>query len=231
MDLQNLPISPVDLAVLAILAISGLLAYFRGFMKEVLSIFSWVGAFAATAYGYHYALPYMAKLIPTEPFLTIAAAAAVFVVTLIGLSILASLASGSIQESGAGPVDKALGFVFGLARGALVVSLLYIGVTWVWDESELPPLLAEAKSLPAAKLGADFLIDLAPADIREKARGADEDARRAVQQVEQANRIFDRLNNPSPGRAADADGASGDGESAYDAGDRQQLDSLIKQAE
>lgn len=227
MTLEDLPIGIVDLVVIAIVLISGLFAYFRGFVKEVLSILSWVGAGAATIYLYTYAIPYAAKLVATEPFTTILASVAVFIAALIALSIVSSIISGSIRESGAGPIDKALGFVFGLARGAIVVSLLYIGMTWVWNEDEFPEMIAEAKALPAAKFGADFLISIAPQDIRDRARSAEDEAKRTIEQGAQAQKIYESLNNPSPS----GESAASNEQPAYGETDRTRLDSLVEQTQ
>ncbi len=226
--LENLPIGIVDLVVLGVILISALLSYFRGFMREVLSILAWVGAAVATVYGYPYAIPYVVKLIDVEPFTTIAASTGIFVASLIVLSILSNMVSGSVKESGTGSVDRALGFVFGLARGGLVICLLYLAATWIWEESTLPPELAEARSLPLAKQGAEALLKLMPEDIQDKARTAKEEAQQTADDLEQAQELYQRLNEP----LASGDKAASDGEEpAYDATQRQQLDSLIKQAE
>ena len=225
--MENLPVGIVDLIVLGVIAISGLLAYFRGFMRELLSILAWVGAAFATRYGYTYALPYAADLGLEEPFSTVAATVGIFVVTLVALSILASMLSGMVQESSAGSVDKSLGFVFGLARGALIVALVYLGSTWIWDEADLPQQVTKSRSFPAVKLVATKLLSWLPEDIREKARASEIEARETAEEVRQAQELYEKLNNPKPaGSTQEADGQAG-----YNNQQRQQLDSLLKQAE
>jgi len=225
--MENLPVGIVDLIVIGVIAISGLLAYFRGFMRELLSILAWVGAAFATRYGYIYALPYAAELGLEEPFSTVAATVGIFVVSLIGLSVVASMASGMVQESGAGSVDKALGFAFGLARGALIVALVYLGSTWIWEEEDLPVQVTESRSFPAVKLVAGKILSWLPDDIRAKAHASEREAKETAEEVRQAQEIYEKLNNPQPAGASER----GQEQQGYDNQQRQQLDSLLKQAE
>ena len=225
--MENLPVGIVDLIVIGVIAISGLLAYFRGFMRELLSILAWVGAAFATRYGYIYALPYAADLGLEEPFSTVAATVGIFVVTLIALSVVASMASGMVQESGAGSVDKALGFAFGLARGALIVALVYLGSTWIWEEEDLPVQVTESRSFPAVKLVAGKILTWLPDDIRAKAHASEREAKETAEEVRQAQEIYEKLNNPQPSGSSER----GQEQQGYDSQQRQQLDSLLKQAE
>lgn len=225
--MENLPVGIVDLIVIGVIAISGLLAYFRGFMRELLSILAWVGAAFATRYGYLYALPYVADFGVEEPFSTVVATVGIFVAALIALSVVASIASGFVQESSAGSVDKALGFAFGLARGALIVALVYLGSTWIWEEQDLPPQVTESRSFPAVKLVAGKILTWLPDDIREKANASEREAKETAEKARAASELYEKLNNPKPsGDSKNAQDAAG-----YDNQQRQQLDSLLKEAE
>ena len=55
-----MPITLLDIGLIAVMLISGLLAMIRGFMREVLSIVAWVLAAVATLYAY-------GKLLPARP--------------------------------------------------------------------------------------------------------------------------------------------------------------------
>ena len=43
----------LDLAIIAIIALSAIFAFARGFVREALSIIAWVGAAAITLYGFN----------------------------------------------------------------------------------------------------------------------------------------------------------------------------------
>ena len=113
-----------DIAVLAVLAVSGLLALVRGFVREVLSIASWVGAAAAALFLYPELAPHLEGLfgvIEPGPVANIAAGGVIFLVSLIVFSLLAGLIADRVQDSALGPIDRTLGLVFGLVRGAALL--------------------------------------------------------------------------------------------------------------
>ena len=60
----------------------------------------------------------------------VATGAVIFVATLAILSLTNRHISKRIWESGLGAVDRSLGFLFGIARGALIVCVLYMAVDW-----------------------------------------------------------------------------------------------------
>ena len=116
----------LDIAVVAIVLISGVLALSRDFVREVLSVVAWVGAAIATLYLFRFAQPVARTYITVELVAEIAAGVAIFVVALIALSLISHALSRRIRESALGPLDRSLGLVFGLVRGAAVVALAYM---------------------------------------------------------------------------------------------------------
>jgi membrane protein required for colicin V production len=123
----------VDAIVLAVIALSAVLAYARGLVRESLSIVGWVlAAFA----GFYFAprveplmreVPYLRDVLGTNCELGILAGfAAAFVVALILVSIVTPLIAGAVQNSAIGPVDQGLGFLFGIVRGVLLVVVALI---------------------------------------------------------------------------------------------------------
>ena len=123
----------VDGVVLALIAISALLAYARGLVREMLSIAGWLGA-AVVAFLF---APAVEPLIQEVPVLdrviagscelgVIAAFAVVFAVALLVFSIFTPLVSGLVSNSAIGPVDQALGLLFGVVRGVLLVLIAFL---------------------------------------------------------------------------------------------------------
>ena len=123
----------VDAVILLIVLISGMLAYARGFTREGLAIAGWIIA----ALGAFYFAPFLEPLIREIPVageflrssctLSILAAFAVaFAIILVLVSIFTPLISGAILDSALGPIDRGLGFLFGAARGVLLVAVLYM---------------------------------------------------------------------------------------------------------
>ena len=123
----------VDGIVLAVIALSAVLAYARGFVRESLSIAGWIAAALA---GFTFA-PMLEPLMREVPVLRdvlgtncelgiLAGFAAAFVVALILVSLVTPLLSGFVQNSAIGPIDQGLGFLFGIARGVLLVVIALV---------------------------------------------------------------------------------------------------------
>ena len=123
----------VDGIVAVVIVLSAILAYSRGFVRELMSIAGWVAAailaflFAAAAQPLVLEIPYVGQYLQSSCELSVIAAfAAVFAVALLVASIFTPLFSSAIQNSAIGGIDQALGFVFGVARGILLVAVAFI---------------------------------------------------------------------------------------------------------
>ncbi|EAR51405.1 CvpA family protein [Oceanicola granulosus HTCC2516] len=122
----------VDAVVAVVIVLSALLAYSRGLVRELLAIAGWV---AATVLAFIFAdqvqplirsLPVVGDFIGDSCELSIIAAfAAVFAVALLVVSLFTPLLSSLIQRTRLGGLDQALGFLFGVARGILLVAVVF----------------------------------------------------------------------------------------------------------
>ncbi len=161
--MENLPFSITDIVVGLVVLVSALLAYGRGFVHEVLSVGGWAGAIFATIYGFPYARPYARDLISLEIVADIGAGVAIFAATLLVLSIITGYVSSRIRRSTLNALDRALGFLLGLIRGAVVVCLAYLGAQWYFQEpGKMPEWLASARTASLMDQGAQLLVALVP---------------------------------------------------------------------
>src|SRR5690606_15424204 len=95
-----------DLLVAGVLIFSGLLALWRGFVKEVLSLLGWVGAAVGAVYLFPYLRP-VARTYIANSFLADTATAVIpFLVILVVLSYLSSAIAGRVRESHIGALDR-----------------------------------------------------------------------------------------------------------------------------
>jgi membrane protein required for colicin V production len=123
----------VDGVVALVIVLSAVLAYSRGFVRELMSIAGWVAAailaflFAEAMRPLVLEIPYVGEFLQGSCEISmIAAFGAVFLIALIVTSIFTPLFSSAIQNSAIGGVDQALGFVFGVVRGVLLVAVAFI---------------------------------------------------------------------------------------------------------
>ena len=157
----------VDGVVLAVLLLSAGLAYFRGMVREVLGVGAWIGAILLGILAEPMTRPFVAERVQPDWLATGIAVGGVFLVVLIVLKILIHWIAGKVQRSALGGVDRALGLVFGLARGAFVVVLAYIvGALAMPATDKWPEEVRQARSLPLAADGARWLAGQLPADFR-----------------------------------------------------------------
>ncbi|MDG1680282.1 MAG: CvpA family protein [Tateyamaria sp.] len=120
----------IDGVVAAVVIISALLAYSRGLVREVMAIAGWVAAailaflFAPTVEPMVREIPVVGEFVAESCELSmIGGFAIVFAISLIVVSLFTPLFSSIVQRSAAGGVDQGLGFLFGVARGILLVAL------------------------------------------------------------------------------------------------------------
>ncbi|MBN8925851.1 MAG: hypothetical protein BGO51_08960 [Rhodospirillales bacterium 69-11] len=156
----------VDLAVLGVLAISALLAFMRGLVREVLGVGAWVGAVAAAIWMLPTARVYASRWITEPIWIDPAAFVSVFLVTLIVLFLIAHVIGGTVRRSALGGVDRTLGLVFGLVRGAALVIVAYIIGTLMLPPEQWPEPVREARALQPAYQGAVWVAAQLPPEYR-----------------------------------------------------------------
>lgn len=194
----DFPFTVFDLIVLAVLAVSALLAFLRGFIHEVLAVLAWIGAIFAVFYGLPYARPYAQDIIANPLIADIAAGAFIFIAALIVLSLVTRMMTTRVRDSALNALDRSLGFLFGLARGAVLVCLAYIALQWMMPEGRQPAWLAEARTLPLIASGAEVLRGLVPADTREQTADTADATRERARQVLETNEMMRDILNPQP---------------------------------
>lgn len=118
-------ITLLDGIVVVVVLVSALLAMYRGFLREVLSIASWVAAAVVAVLFYKQAQPTVQVYVPNEQVATIATIAGLFLVTLLLVSWITMKISDFVLDSAFGALDRTFGFLFGAARGLL---LLVVGI-------------------------------------------------------------------------------------------------------
>lgn len=212
--MDSLPINAVDLVVLAMLGLSGLLAFLRGFVKEFVSLLSWVGgAFAAYLYLFNGPASVNWGHVSKLSLMDAGIGVAIFVGGVILIGLLGRAVLSLVPTTGFTALDRSAGLLYGLLRGAFVICLLYLIVATFVPRQDHPDWMRQARSLPLIERGSAFLLDLWP-EVTEKA--------------EKAERLSEDLMN---GLRKDRDGGAGgspDGETGYGADERAGFEELLE---
>ena len=177
-----MPITWLDFLLLGVMMISGLLAMIRGFMREVLSIAAWAAAAVATILLYNRLLPIAKANISSDMLAAGAVVGGVFLITLLLVSMITIRISDMILDSRIGALDRTLGFLFGLARGLIIVVVAFLFFSWLVPGNKQPEGVRHAKSRVVLENTGEWLQALLPQDMdnylsqwfKKRPRGDDE---------------------------------------------------------
>lgn len=180
--LESLPFTVADVVVVLLVLVSGLLAFFRGFITEALAVAGWVGAAIVTVLAYTptqaLATQYFAEMVALQILIDVATGIVLFVVSLIVFSVILRAVARLVRGKEANPFDRALGFVFGLARGVVLLAVVWLLITAIVPVDRLPSDIREAKTLPLIRESGAFLMRLAPQSLRNPDENPLEETRR-----------------------------------------------------
>ncbi len=221
---SDLPIvNGLDIGIIVLLLLSGFLAYARGLVHEVLSVAGWIGAIFATIYGFPLLKPFARLVTEIDIVADFGAGVVIFVVSLILLSLVTRRISKKVKDSALNAVDRSLGFLFGLLRGALICVIAYIGLGMVYPDDDQPEWILQARSMELLRPGAAMLTNLIPenftvgGDEKEAGGGEKEDQ---PQDRSNKRRVVQDLLAPKP------KSKNGDDVLGYGQKERQQMEQL-----
>lgn len=223
--MDNFPINPADAVVFTVLLLSALLAFTRGMVAEVLSLAAWAGAALTSLYTLPFALPVVQNYVKVEMVAYVITSAGLFTVSLVILTILFGRISRGVQNSSLSAVDRSLGFLFGLFKGGVLLSVAYLFFTWLVPAPEQPQWLQQAKTRPMMIAGAGLIYEFVPANLRADGLNQIDLTRDRARQAMEAKEALDRLTSPVP-----AGGKTGapPANTGYKGSDRGEIDRLIQ---
>ncbi len=221
--------NPLDLAVVGIVGLSAIFAFARGVVREALSIVAWVGAAVITLYGFNFVYGLVDPKVHNPLLSQVIAGFGLFVISLIVLTILTGMVARLVHASGLSPIDRTLGFIFGLARGAFLVCLAYLLLDISVQPNDRPEWIREAKSGAYLHEGADVMRGFLPESVKVKTTEAADELLRKVDPKAaakaDAEKAMRALATPSPAAAPKPEEAAPP--PSYRAGDKKELDRLI----
>lgn len=145
----------------------------RGLVQEVLSLAAWVLA-AFAIYSLHATLTRMLSIyLDAEPATSLLAFALLLLIPYAAMIVIANNVGEASRNSILGPIDRVLGFGFGVLKGGLIVvfafSLLALGFDTMWGYKGRPAWITTARTYPVVDASSRGLVELI-AERREKLR-------------------------------------------------------------
>lgn len=189
----------IDIIVLLILLASVLIAFLRGFIREVLTIIGIIGGLGAAYVGGPHFKPVMrgwlgvvegakpeeqAKLFDLIPYIYVAdvlAYGAIFVVFVVILSFLSHFLAEFVSKIGLGALDRTLGVFFGLVRGVLLIGIIYLPVYANASTEDKQKWLEGCKSAPYLEAVSGWIYAFVPENMRSEVEKMAGDANPAEQ--------------------------------------------------
>ena len=160
-----MPITLLDIILIGVMLISALLAMIRGFMREVLSIAGWAIAALVTLYSFSKLLPVAKTYFNNDIVAYAVVIGGTFLATLLVVSVLTVRFSDMVLDSRIGPLDRTMGFLFGLARGLLIVVVAFLFFAWLVPDRSQPEWVRSAKSRELLRYVGDELTSMLPEDL------------------------------------------------------------------
>jgi membrane protein required for colicin V production len=190
----NAQLNYFDMAVLGVMLLSCLFAFFRGFVKEILSLLGWIAAGAVTLYFFKPVAETLRPNFSNEKVAAISAILLLYFGSLIVFSIFNRIIIKILKSgSGIGWFDNFLGLGFGALRGALIISLAYFLLSLAIAENNRPDWLQNAKTRPYVEKGAMMLAKIAPQYLDDLSSLQN----KAKIEVQNTSGYMDRANIPS----------------------------------
>ena len=161
-----------DYGVIAVLVISALFSTLRGMTREFLGLTGWFVSIALSRVITPYLEPTIDSFVPVEGLAEILSWALPFAGSVVVWYILASLISPGLKRAGLGVLDRWLGILFGIARGMVLITLLYSGTVMILkSEDKLPTAMSESASAPSIRYITSLFAPLLPAGLLDKLGG------------------------------------------------------------
>ncbi|MGN0919456.1 MAG: CvpA family protein [Alphaproteobacteria bacterium] len=159
----------VDLIVLAVIIISVIFAFYRGLLRELLGITSWILAGLGALWSYEPFLKFFTGRIEKVQMGTIAATAIVALIILIVMTLINAHITGKLRRSSLSGLDRILGAAFGVLRAALLIVLAWMFMRqMMFTTQKIQEMKKENVSIPYMNQGADWMEKLLPDSLQKE---------------------------------------------------------------
>lgn len=177
----------VDYVVLAVVLCSTVFAFFRGFVGSFLSLTGWVLAIYLAYLLYPDIKPFIETKVKNHLVVLIAGHTVLLLVFLVGFGVLNLLVTTAVSPLTKGIIDRSLGAAFGITRGAIIVSFIFLVITTTIavingnpdeqkiDDDTMPSWFTEAQSYKYLISGKNAIAEVIPDSFYKRVEDAYDD--------------------------------------------------------
>ncbi len=201
-----------DIAVISVVTLSTLFAFFRGVIKAVFSLITWLGASLGAAIYYPQSVEFFSEYVDNERAVIVLGSVGVFLVLFIILAIITSVIVNLLSSLRGGAMDRTLGFAFGLLRGVIIVCLSFFSInitsTMLQYGDELrpgPDWFVAAETYDTLGMLTDALLTYIPEEIPERLIATIEEFKDKSMAVIGGAVMEDGVDSALPSMISDAD--------------------------
>ncbi len=180
----------IDIVVGAVVLISAIISFLRGFIREVLTIAGVVaGFFTAVFFGPKLSPTFdkwldvnedpekiekLFDIIPMNIVADVCAYAAIFIAVVIIVSVISHFTASAAKVLGLGPIDRTLGVIFGIVRAIILLSLLYLPFHLLMEQESKTEFFANSKTHYYIEKTSAYIATFLPSsdDVKDKANDA-----------------------------------------------------------
>lgn len=122
----------VDIVIIGLLLLMFLIGLGKGFVKQAFSIIAWVAAIVVPLFFYGPVTKIVAGDVEPIPFSTTAIVfVGMFIITFVIVKIIGSVFGKNLHKTALGFIDRILGAAWGVARGLVIISLIFLAMGWL----------------------------------------------------------------------------------------------------
>jgi membrane protein required for colicin V production len=238
----------IDIAVILIILVSAGVSFFRGFVREVLTIIGFIGGGVAAFIGGPKIIPVLDKwfgvtegkdpgklfdIIPYNIVADICAYAGIFLAVFLVLQLISYFMSASVKAIGLGPVDRSLGVVFGIARALLFLGVLYWPFHGLISDEQKKEVLGKSKTFVYVEAVSNWIQGFVPSSDDKKVEKTGEETRDKLKDLEilsrgKAGDIQELVKQKAQDAASNLKDKAGDAKAGYSDKAREGLNKLIE---
>lgn len=157
-------LTALDILLFLLVGAGLVFGFLRGFVFEVLTLFAWVAAMLALSYFHTPVAEWLSGPVGTRAGAATLAFALVFGLVFLAFKLLSRRIGRRVRASVVGPVDRILGAGFGVLKGLLAVTLLYLAANLVYDTiwgraAERPEWMTQSRSYPLLQSSGQTIVE------------------------------------------------------------------------